>query len=137
MDSVEDYTRKWAKQEEVKLNTVTHSGKKIGKLSRSMGSKVRSMFNNKGVVDNLTDLHTKYVVVPADKASSNIVFVCKTYYIECLHSVVKAGLLISIHDMVIYSNSAIYRSKYELKSRRLNYLNRHFKTTCKYLIGNP
>jgi len=54
-----------------------------------------------------------------------------------LHSVVKAGLLISIHDMVIYSNSAIYRSKYELKYRRLNFLNRHFKTTCKYFIGNP
>ena len=26
----------------------------------------------------------KYVVVPADKASNNIVFVCKSYYFECL-----------------------------------------------------
>ena len=32
----------------------------------------------------LSSLHDKYVVVPADKASNNIVFVCKSYYFECL-----------------------------------------------------
>jgi len=49
-----------------------------------MSSKNRSMFNDKDVVDNLTVLRSKYVVVPADKfkASNNVVFVCKTYYIE-------------------------------------------------------
>jgi len=31
-----------------------------------MRSKVTSIFNVKGVVDNLTDLHNKYVVVPSD-----------------------------------------------------------------------
>jgi len=46
-----------------------------------MSSKVRSKFNDKVVVDNLTDLHNKYVVVPA---SNNIIFVCNTYYIDCL-----------------------------------------------------
>jgi len=45
-----------------------------------MSSKVRSIFNDKGVVDNLSDLHNQYVVVPADKVSNNIVFVCKIYY---------------------------------------------------------
>jgi len=49
-----------------------------------MSSKVRSIFNDKDVIDNLADLHSKYVVVPADKASNNIVFVCTTYYIDCL-----------------------------------------------------
>jgi len=58
--------------------------KRIFKLSRFMSSKVRSIFNDKDVVDNLTDIHSKYVVVPADKASNNIVFVCKIYYIDCL-----------------------------------------------------
>ena len=28
--------------------------------------------------------HDKYVIVPADKASNNIVFVCKAHYINCL-----------------------------------------------------
>jgi len=49
-----------------------------------MSSKDRSIFNDKDVVDSLTDLHNKYVVVPADKASNNIVFVWKTYHIDCL-----------------------------------------------------
>jgi len=51
-----------------------------------MSSKVtcRSIFNDKDVVENLTDLHYKYVGVPADKASNKIVSVCKTYYIDCL-----------------------------------------------------
>ena len=29
-------------------------------------------------------LPDKYVIVPVDKASNNIVFVCKSYYYECL-----------------------------------------------------
>ena len=32
----------------------------------------------------LSSLHDKYVIVPADKASNNIVFVCKSYYFEYL-----------------------------------------------------
>lgn len=32
----------------------------------------------------MSDIHDKYVVVPADKAPNNFVFVCKKYYIECL-----------------------------------------------------
>ena len=28
--------------------------------------------------------HDKYVIVPADKASNNIIFVGKSYYFECL-----------------------------------------------------
>ena len=29
-------------------------------------------------------LHDKSVIVPVDNASNNIVFVCKSYYYECL-----------------------------------------------------
>ena len=29
-------------------------------------------------------LYNRYVIVPADKASNNVVFVCKTYYFECI-----------------------------------------------------
>ena len=32
----------------------------------------------------VAELHHTFVVVPADKASNNIVFVCKTHYIKCL-----------------------------------------------------
>jgi hypothetical protein len=36
------------------------------------------------VVNELRRLHDNFVLVPADKASNNIVFVCKKYYYECL-----------------------------------------------------
>ena len=32
----------------------------------------------------LTELQSKYVLVPADKADNNIIFVCKYYYIHTL-----------------------------------------------------
>ena len=32
----------------------------------------------------LTEIETKYVLVPADKAGNNIIFVCKYYYVHTL-----------------------------------------------------
>jgi len=60
MDFVEDNARKWAKQEDVKLDTLSDwvtsirslIRERIFKLNRSMSSKVTSIFNDKGVVDN-------------------------------------------------------------------------------------
>ena len=43
-----------------------------------------SGFKDQEAVKCLSSLHDKYVVVPADKASNNIVFVSKSYYFECL-----------------------------------------------------
>jgi len=82
IDSGEDYARKWAKQEEMELDILSDwvtsirslIRKRIFKLSRFVSSKITSIFNDKNVVDNISDLHNKYVVVPADKASNNIVF---------------------------------------------------------------
>ena len=49
-----------------------------------MSTRCKSMFNIPAVVDELADIHDKYAIVPADKASNNIVFVCKAHYINCL-----------------------------------------------------
>jgi hypothetical protein len=43
-----------------------------------------SVFKKPEVVNKLRRLHDNFVLVPADKASNNIVFVCKNYYYECL-----------------------------------------------------
>ena len=51
---------------------------------RSVNDKPKSVFNDIDVNNNLADLHKHYVIVPADKASNNVVFVCKTYYFSCL-----------------------------------------------------
>ncbi len=49
-----------------------------------MSTKYPSIFKDPQVIEELSCLHDKYVVVPADKASNNIVFVCKKHYIDCL-----------------------------------------------------
>ena len=42
------------------------------------------MLKNADVKACLSDLHSKYVFVPADKASNNVIIICKRYYIETL-----------------------------------------------------
>ena len=92
MDSVEDYARRWAKEEEVELDSLSEWIKSIRHLlncrmymaGRSINNKPKSVFSDTDVTEHLADLHKRYVIVPADKASNNVVFVCKTYYFECL-----------------------------------------------------
>ena len=43
-----------------------------------------SVFKDPTVARHLSELHDKYVVIPSDKAHSNMVFVCKLHYIDCL-----------------------------------------------------
>jgi hypothetical protein len=57
---------------------------RIHKLKNCVNSRPKSIFKDQEAVTCLSSLHDKYVIVPADKASNNIVFVCKSYYFECL-----------------------------------------------------
>jgi len=50
----------------------------IFKLSRSLSFRVRYIFNDNYVLDDMVALHGRCVVVPADGASNDVVFVCKT-----------------------------------------------------------
>ena len=92
MDSVEDYARSWAKQEDVELDTLSELVKsikhqlkrRIYMVSRSVNTKPISIFDDEVVSRHLADLHDGFVIVPADKASDNVVFICKTYYYSCL-----------------------------------------------------
>ena len=92
MDSVEDYARQWAKREEEELDTLSEWVKAmrsliqvhIHKLKRSMNTHAKSVFKDPSVARHLSELHDKYVVVPADKAPNNIVFVCKSHYTGCM-----------------------------------------------------
>ena len=93
MNSVEDYAKRWAKEEDVEVDTSSEWVKSIASLVNrriqsnlrtTMSTRCKSMFNIPAVVDELADIHDKYAIVPADKASNNIVFVCKAHYINCL-----------------------------------------------------
>ena len=94
MDAIEDYARTWAKQEHVEIDTLSEWLKSIRSLvkrrlyvlSTTMSTKSKSVFADPNVHKTLNSLHEKYVVVPADEAANNvyIVFICKTYYYQCL-----------------------------------------------------
>ena len=58
--------------------------RRVSVLSRTMSRRHALVFDDPDVAAELAEIHEKFVVVPADKASNNIVFVCKTYDINCL-----------------------------------------------------
>ena len=83
MDSVEEYARRWTKSEGEELDTLSEWIKSIRKLLKSrihlLSGKMRtiypSVFEKPEVVNELRRLHDNFVLVPADKANNNIVFV--------------------------------------------------------------
>jgi hypothetical protein len=86
MDSVEEYARRWAKSEGEELDTLSEWIKSIRKLlkcgihhlSGKMCTIYPSVFKKPEVVNELRRLHDNFVLVPADKASNDIVFVKTT-----------------------------------------------------------
>ena len=49
-----------------------------------MSTRAPSIFKDPQVAKMLSQLQDKYVIVPADKAPNNIVFICKHHYFDCL-----------------------------------------------------
>jgi hypothetical protein len=77
-----DYMSRWVVLKR-RVGAVT-SQSRIHKLKNCVNSRPKSVFKDQEAVKCLSSLHDKYVIVPVDKASYNIVFVCKSYYFECL-----------------------------------------------------
>ena len=57
---------------------------RISKLKQNFKQATGKVLQNVDVKACLSDLHNKYVFVPADKAPNNIIIICKRYYIETL-----------------------------------------------------
>ena len=56
----------------------------ISKLKKNFKQPTGKLLHNADVFICLSDLHNKYVFVPADKAPNNIIIICKRYYIDIL-----------------------------------------------------
>ena len=82
MDACETYTRRWAKKEDVELDTLSKWIKSIGdvvkrrirRLKHSVNTRYESIFRHPDVVRELFRLHENFVKDPADKASNNYTF---------------------------------------------------------------
>ena len=57
---------------------------RIFKLKQNFKQPIGKVLQNVNVKACLSDLHNKYVFVPADKAPNNIIIICKRYYIKTL-----------------------------------------------------
>ena len=95
MDAVKNNARRWIKREvdqDPELESLSDWVRsirslvqgRIRKLKYCVHSRPKSVFKDQEAVKCLSSLHAKHVIVPADKASNNIVFVFKSYYYECL-----------------------------------------------------
>ena len=88
MNFFEEYARKWIKEEEVELDALSkwfksvkhHRTRRIYMVSRSVNTKSNSTVNNPAESMYLEDLHDHFVIVSADKAPINVVFICKAVY---------------------------------------------------------
>ena len=86
------WRRRWAKKEDVEIDTLSEWIKSIGdvlkrrirRLKHSVNTRHESIFSDPDVVTELSSLHENFVIVPADKASNNYTFVCKRYYVDIL-----------------------------------------------------
>ena len=92
MDACEEYARRWAKKEDVEVDTLSEWIKSIAdvlkrrirRLKHSVNTRHESIFSDPDVVRELSRLHENFVIVPADKASNNYTFVCKRHYVSIL-----------------------------------------------------
>ena len=57
---------------------------RIPKLKQNFQQPAGKVLQNTEVKTCLSDLHSKYVFAPADKAPNNIIIICKRYYIKTL-----------------------------------------------------
>ena len=82
----------WAKREMVELSVLLSWKEMVKGQIKERSSKLKQNFKqptgkvlqNADVKACLSDLHSKYVFAPADKAPNNIIIICKRYYIETL-----------------------------------------------------
>ena len=63
---------------------------RISKLKQNLKQPTGKVLQNADVKACLSDPHSKYAFVPADKAPNNVMIICKRYFIETL--IKKLGL---------------------------------------------
>ena len=62
---------------------------RISKLKQNFKKPTGKVLQNVDVKACLSDLHNKYIFVPADKAPNNIIIICKRYYYYYIETLIK------------------------------------------------
>ena len=85
LDSIDLYAEQWSKREQIDLKYLSEWKDQIKKIVveciSSLKEKIRTpkqkTLNDSDVKDALNRLHDDFVLVPADKATNNVIVVCK------------------------------------------------------------
>ena len=98
-EAVAKYELKWSQKERVDIRAINEWECKVNecieKRRRSLKSKhinrrKKHILKSEKHLKSLQELHSKYVLVPADKASGNVIVVCKKHYLEVVLEEVNA-----------------------------------------------
>jgi len=92
LKAVDDDCKKWSKLEGYRVSALDEWSEtvkliiknRISKLQRRKFRVRSKILQDRHVKAYLSELQEKYVLVPADKAGNNIIFVCKYYYVQTL-----------------------------------------------------
>ena len=94
-EGLRKYKITWARRENVSTSVFSEwenavlkkINDRISKLSKSYtkSSVAKKTLTCPKIKKFLADLHDKYVIAPADKASNNIIFICKSYYRQIIN----------------------------------------------------
>ena len=98
-EAVAKYKLKWSQKERVDIRALNEWKCKVNecieKRIRSLKSKhinrrKKHILKSEKHLKSLQELHSKYVLVQADKASGNVIVVCKKHYLEVVLEEVNA-----------------------------------------------
>ena len=90
-EAVAKYKRKWARKEKVDIRVLNEWECKVNECVQNRISSLKwkhinrrrsDILRNRRHLRSLGELHSKYVLVPADKAAQNVIVVCRKYYLE-------------------------------------------------------
>ena len=90
-EAVAKYKHKWSWRERVDVRVLNEWECKVNECVRKRIASLRKKYINRRRVHilkskrhlrSLEELHSKYVLVPADKAAQNVIVVCKKYYLQ-------------------------------------------------------
>ncbi len=86
MDAIDIYSTKWCKREKASSESVLDNWKqsikdivttKIARFSKCTYAQPSKILEDDNVINYLHEFQKQFVMVPADKASNNIIIVCK------------------------------------------------------------
>ena len=92
LGSIDLYAKNWSKREQAELKYLSEWKDQLKELVAECISNLKGhskspkckVLHQPDVKDTLHKLHANYVLIPADKASNNVIIVCKKYYIDTL-----------------------------------------------------